>query len=103
MKHWTIRWRIIASFGVMLALIIIMTALQYNRLIAIETEETEVESLALSRLLRATAIRAWADSLLVTQQFVFEPEEAGRRRLEGSLEHSRAALETAVSAVQLTV
>src|SRR5262245_33137947 len=101
MKHWTIRWRIIASFGVMLALIVIMTVLDYNRLLAIENEATEVEASALTHLSKATTAReAWADDLLITEQFVLEPDEAVRRRLEGQLQTSREELETAVAGAQ---
>lgn len=65
MKNWSIRARIIASFGLMLLLIAIATALSYTRLRKIDTEAASVRRDSVPQLYLATTMRgAWAETFL---------------------------------------
>jgi methyl-accepting chemotaxis protein WspA len=69
MKNLSVRWRIVASFIVILMLMTGMAVLDYTRLVQIETETANVEHSALNGLADATALNhAWSESLSLTTQ-----------------------------------
>jgi methyl-accepting chemotaxis protein WspA len=69
MKNVSIRWRIVASFIVILLLMTGMALLDYARLVQIDAETSNVEHSALNGLADATALNhAWSESLSLTTQ-----------------------------------
>ncbi|VVE80576.1 methyl-accepting chemotaxis protein [Pandoraea sputorum] len=71
MKHWSIRHRILASFGLILALMALMAGIAYTRLSAIEVEAHSVESDSTPGLYYSTMLRgAWFESYQLLQQVV---------------------------------
>ncbi|VVE69681.1 methyl-accepting chemotaxis sensory transducer [Pandoraea anapnoica] len=71
MKHWSIRHRILASFGLILALMALMAGVAYTRLSAIEVEAYSVESDSTPGLYYSTMLRgAWFESYQLLQQVV---------------------------------
>lgn len=71
MKHWSIRHRILASFGLILALMALMAGVAYTRLSAIEVEAHSVESDSTPGLYYSTMLRgAWFESYQLLQQVV---------------------------------
>ncbi|ALS59817.1 methyl-accepting chemotaxis protein [Pandoraea norimbergensis] len=71
MKHWSIRHRILASFGLILALMALMAGVAYTRLAAIEREAFSVESDSTPGLYYSTMLRgAWFESYQLLQQVV---------------------------------
>jgi methyl-accepting chemotaxis protein WspA len=70
-KNWTLRQRILASFAVIIAIMLLMVVLSYSRLLKIETSESSVRDDAVPGVFFSSMIRsAWVDSYLQTQELV---------------------------------
>lgn len=71
MKNWTLRQRILASFAVIIAIMLLMIVAAYSRLVAIESSEEAVGSDSIPGLYYSSMIRsAWVDSYVTSQQLV---------------------------------
>ena len=71
MKNWTLRQRILASFAVIIAIMLLMIVAAYSRLVAISTSEEAVRSDSIPGVYYSSMIRsAWVDSYVTTQQLV---------------------------------
>ncbi|MBV7479060.1 methyl-accepting chemotaxis protein [Pseudomonas sp. PDM31] len=65
MKNWTLRQRILASFAVIIAIMLLMVVVSYSRLLTIESSEASVREDALPGLYHSSMVRsAWSDSYL---------------------------------------
>nr|WP_282581659.1 methyl-accepting chemotaxis protein [Pseudomonas umsongensis] len=64
-KNWTLRQRILASFAVIVAIMLLMVVVSYSRLLKIESSEASVREDALPGLYYSSMVRgAWSDSYL---------------------------------------
>ncbi|TDF78317.1 methyl-accepting chemotaxis protein [Pseudomonas sp. H9] len=71
MKNWTLRQRILASFAVIIAIMLLMVVAAYSRLVTIEAGEEEVRTDSIPGVYYSSMIRsAWVDSYVLTQQLV---------------------------------
>ena len=71
MKNWTLRQRILASFAVIIAIMLLMVVVSYSRLLKIEVSENSVRDDAVPGVFYSSMIRsAWVDSYLQTQELV---------------------------------
>ncbi|MGE8479086.1 methyl-accepting chemotaxis protein [Pseudomonas sp. S07E 245] len=71
MKNWTMRQRILASFAVIIAIMLLMIVAAYSRLVAISASEEAVGSDAIPGVYYSSMIRsAWVDSYVTSQQLV---------------------------------
>ncbi|MFJ3151805.1 MULTISPECIES: methyl-accepting chemotaxis protein [Pseudomonas] len=71
MKNWTLRQRILASFAVIIAIMLLMIVAAYSRLVAIETAEEAVGTDSIPGVYYSSMIRsAWVDSYVTSQQLV---------------------------------
>ncbi|WLG96879.1 methyl-accepting chemotaxis protein [Pseudomonas sp. FP198] len=71
MKNWTLRQRILASFAVIIAIMLLMVVVTYSRLLKIEASEQEVRTDAVPGVYYSSMIRGgWVDSYVKTQQLV---------------------------------
>ncbi len=71
MKNWTLRHRILASFAVIIAIMLLMVVASYIRLEKIETSESTVRTNSVPGVFYSSMIRsAWVDSYVYTQQLV---------------------------------
>ena len=71
MKNWSLRQRILASFAVVIAIMLLMVVASYSRLQAIEASESEVRTDSVPGVFYSSMIRsAWVDSYVYTQQLV---------------------------------
>ncbi|WP_458128364.1 methyl-accepting chemotaxis protein [Pseudomonas sp. Z2-11] len=71
MKNWTLRQRILASFAVIIAIMLLMVVITYSRLLKIEASEQEVRTDAVPGVYYSSMIRGgWVDSYVKTQQLV---------------------------------
>src|SRR5215217_4625407 len=94
MKHLSVRWRIVASFIVILMLMTGMAVLDYSRLVEIETETENVEHSALNGLADATALNhAWSESLGLTTTLL---QATDGRRAEAELQQNAKFLAQAI-------
>ncbi|RAI71521.1 methyl-accepting chemotaxis protein [Pseudomonas fluorescens] len=68
MKNWTLRQRILASFAVIITIMLLMVVVSYSRLLKIENSEASVREDALPGLYYSSMIRgAWSDSYVRIQ------------------------------------
>ncbi|ROM78505.1 methyl-accepting chemotaxis protein [Pseudomonas brassicacearum] len=71
MKNWTLRQRILASFAVIIAIMLLMVVVSYSRLLKIEDSEENVRVDAVPGVYYSSMIRGgWVDSYVLTQQIV---------------------------------
>ncbi|MHC8403954.1 methyl-accepting chemotaxis protein [Pseudomonas sp. TMB3-21] len=78
MKNWTLRQRILASFAVIIAIMLLMVVASYSRLLKIEENETSVREDALPGLYYSSMLRsAWVDTYLHTQEMLGLKEGQG--------------------------
>jgi len=77
-KNWTLRQRILASFAVIIAIMLLMVVVSYSRLLKIETSEASVREDALPGLYYSSMVRsAWVDTYLRTQEVLGFKEGQG--------------------------
>ena len=77
MKNWTLRQRILASFAVIIAIMLLMVVVAFTRLLVIEDSSDEVRQDALPGVYYSSTVRgAWVESYVRTQQLL--SEGAGR-------------------------
>lgn len=73
MKNWSVRLRIIASFAVVIAILLLLAIVAYARLINIEEGADSVRDDAVPGLYQISRIRSvWVDHMLLTQQKLLE-------------------------------
>ncbi|SDH28055.1 methyl-accepting chemotaxis protein [Pseudomonas abietaniphila] len=73
MKNWTLRQRILASFAVIITIMLLMVVVAFNRLWVIENSGDEVRLDALPGVYYSGTVRgAWAESYVRTQQLLVE-------------------------------
>ncbi len=71
MKNWTLRQRILASFAVIIAIVILMIAVAYSRLVTIEVGAKSVATESMPGVYYSSYIRSsWVDSFILAQQVV---------------------------------
>jgi methyl-accepting chemotaxis protein WspA len=76
-KNWTLRQRILASFAVIIAIMLLMVIVAFNRLLVIESSGDAVRLDALPGVFYSSTVRgAWVESYVATQHLL--SEGAGR-------------------------
>ncbi|WP_152225139.1 methyl-accepting chemotaxis protein [Pseudomonas sp. SCB32] len=71
MKNWTLRQRILASFAVVIAIMLLMVVISYIRLLDVEASTERVSHDAMPGTYALTTVRsAWTDSILMVQMLV---------------------------------
>ena len=74
MKNWTLRQRILASFAVIIAIMLLMVVASYSRLVSIENSQDKVRTDSIPGLFHSSMIRsAWVDSYVETLHLMNEP------------------------------
>jgi len=70
-KNWTLRQRILASFAVVIAIMLLMVVISYTRLLRVEASTKRVNEDAMPGTYALTQVRStWTDSILLTQVLV---------------------------------
>ncbi|MBC2657656.1 methyl-accepting chemotaxis protein [Pseudomonas sp. MSSRFD41] len=78
MKNWTLRQRILASFAVIITIMLLMVVVSYSRLLKIEAGEERMRSDAIPGVYFSSMIRgSWVDSYLRTQAILGLDEGKG--------------------------
>ena len=71
MKNWTLRQRILASFAVIIAIMLLMVVASYSRLLSIQSSEEKVQTDSIPGVYYSSMIRsAWVDSYVLTLELV---------------------------------
>jgi methyl-accepting chemotaxis protein WspA len=74
-KNWTLRQRILASFAVIIAIMLLMVVVAYTRLLSIESSSEAVSNDAIPGVYYSTLTRsAWVESYLRTLELLGEDE-----------------------------
>ncbi len=90
---WTIRRQILVSFGVILALTLVVAAVAYMRLSRIDQEAAAVKGQSLPALEYAASIQdAWSDDFLLTEEYVLQSDQAVKQRILARVTDSRVQL-----------
>jgi methyl-accepting chemotaxis protein WspA len=72
-KNWTLRQRILASFAVIIAIMLLMVVAAFNRLLVIEQSSDAVRLDALPGVFYSSTVRgAWVESFVTTQHLLVE-------------------------------
>ncbi len=105
MKNWTLRQRILASFAVIIAIMLLMVIVSYSRLLKIETSEASVRDDALPGLYYSSMVRsAWVDTYFRTQEMLGLKEGQGYSAEEAdSFKNFEARLQEQMKNYQDTV
>jgi len=105
MNKWTIRKRILASFGIILTLMVVMAVIAYTRLSAIERDTRNLNRDSLPGLYTAAGVRsAWNESYVLTQRLVFIDTDSGSiKRDETRLAETKQALDQFAQEYQKTL
>jgi methyl-accepting chemotaxis protein WspA len=102
--NWSVRRRIIASFGLILTLMVIMAVVAYTRLSRIDQEARAVQSDTLPGLhLGMVLMNAWSNDILLSEQRIFEQDPAQRQKIDSRLAESATALDAATAAYARTI
>ena len=101
---WTIRWRIVASFGIVLAAMVIMGAVTYTGLARIRAETATATNDSLPGLAHAMSTgNALLATFVTVEQFALQQDPAGRQRLLSQLEAKRADLDNEIATYETTI
>src|SRR5262245_19742664 len=94
MKGWTIRRLIVASFAVILLLMIGTTAIAYLRLARIEQEARSVQSGAIPALYYSTLLQeTWSDNFTLTQEYLLETDARLQQQVQQKLQSNRSEID----------
>jgi methyl-accepting chemotaxis protein WspA len=102
---WSIRQRILGSFGLILALMIVMAAITYHRLSAIanDTQTLQIDSMPGLRI-SSTLQANWFENFLATQRLIIaDNDPANVARDRALVESSQRGLEQATHDYEATV
>jgi methyl-accepting chemotaxis protein WspA len=103
MNAWTIRRLIVASFGVILTLMVIMTALAYTHLARIDQESRAAQSGSIPGLYYSSIIQdAWSDDFLLTEERVMQSDHSAQGG-ESRLQHGRGDMDTLSAKYESTI
>jgi methyl-accepting chemotaxis protein WspA len=101
---WTIRWRIVASFGIVLAAMVIMGTVTYTGLARIREEAVAATSDSLPGLSHSMAMNsALLDTFVAMEQFALQTDQAGRERLLPQLQARRHELDKEIATYEKTI
>nr|WP_137885813.1 methyl-accepting chemotaxis protein [Pseudomonas sp. 2FE] len=83
MNNWTLRQRILASFAVIIAIMLLMVVTSYSHLLMIEEEGRDMQGDALPGLFYSAMIQgAWMERLVLAQQLVGRHGDQGLSQAE---------------------
>jgi len=105
-KNWTLRQRILASFAVIIAIMLLMVVVSFSRLLKIQDSEERVRADAVPGVYYSSMIRGgWVDSYVLTQQIVglsgnHEITAEDKTRFQGFEQHLREEIQNYQQLIQ---
>jgi len=104
MKNWTIRWRIAASFAVILALMAVTAAAAYTRLVRIEQLTTGIERDILPGLHYSNQIVVdRMANYSLTEEYALQTDAAVKQQLQAAIMASRDYTKTLLAQFNATI
>jgi methyl-accepting chemotaxis protein WspA len=90
MKIWTIRWRIVVNFAVILVLMLVMATIAYTRLVRIEDLSRSIETDSVPGLYYSNQITiALIANYALMEQYALQADEAQKQKLRSAILASR--------------
>jgi methyl-accepting chemotaxis protein WspA len=104
-KNWTLRQRILASFAVIIAIMLLMVVVSYSRLLKIENSEEAVRDDAVPGVYLSSMIRsAWVDSYLQTLEMLGLRDDKGLSDTDkADFKSYEARIQTQMASYQKTI
>jgi methyl-accepting chemotaxis protein WspA len=104
MRDWSIRTRLMAGFGVVLALFVLTALLTYRSIETIRRDVAEMQTDSVAGLANSAAIRAgWVDDLIYIQQALYMADASARQRAMANISTHARELDTAIAAYEATI
>ena len=104
MRNWTIRQRILASFAVILALMVVMGGVAYLRLALIEQKATTIQQDAVPGIYFSSQLMtALVTSFSLTQEHILQEDPAMMRQVDSLLQANRGNLESLIKNYETTI
>jgi methyl-accepting chemotaxis protein WspA len=104
MNNWTIRQRILASFSVILALMLVMGGVAYTRLALIEQKATTIQRDSMPGLdFSAKLMTALITSYSLTQEHILQEDPTLGRHVDSLLQANRGVLESLIKNYDATI
>ena len=104
MKNWTVRQRIIWSFGAVIALMIGMGVFAFNRLATIEQETAGLQKDSMPGLYYSNQIMIdWFKTFSLAERHVLSPDRMEKQKVEALLETQRIRMDDVIKAYELTI
>jgi len=104
MRNWTIRQRILASFAVILALMVVMGGVAYTRLALIEQKTRTIQLDAIPGLYFSGQLESdWVENYSLTQEHILQQDMAAMRKLESQLAANWANQESLIKNYEKTI
>jgi len=104
MKHWSIRTRIIASFGLVLALMAVMAAITLVYLSRIDREARAVQTDSVAGLVASSSLRVhWAEEFVLVEEIGDQSDPAVQQGLLSELVRNRLEIDQAIAEYENTI
>ena len=104
MNNWTLRQRILTSFAVVIAIMMLMVVVSYSRLLSIESSEKSVRSDSLPGIYYSSLIRdVWVDDYVLTQQLVGQASGRDMAQADKEFERFEEGLKNAMATYRTTI
>jgi methyl-accepting chemotaxis protein WspA len=104
MNNWTIRWRIVLSFGIVLALLVVMAGVAYTSLRRIERETVAAQTDWAPGLFQAVELRKNLNvDFILMRDYELQLDAAGRRSIEAQTQTTAARFQAALTDYQATI
>ncbi|MES2569151.1 MAG: methyl-accepting chemotaxis protein [Verrucomicrobiota bacterium] len=98
MKDWTIRRRILVSFGIILMLMIVMSAIAYVRLTQIGEDTDALRANSLPGLIYGTQLRTdGVENYSLVKAHILQRDPAGMRKIEEALKANQSRAEGVIA------
>jgi methyl-accepting chemotaxis protein WspA len=103
LKNWTLRRRLLASFALIIAIMLVMVAISYSQLLSIEKQERALQADALSGLHYSDQIRSLAfENIVLIQQLATRDQGSAEKFLQ-QLQGNEEQLVTLMAEYEKTV
>lgn len=104
MKNWTIRQKILASFAVIVTLLIVMGGFAYTRVAHIEHGAIHWQKDSLLGVYYSSQLMgAWMANYSLTQEHIRQEDAAAKRKVEAQLQANRTKLEGLIRDYETTI
>jgi methyl-accepting chemotaxis protein WspA len=103
-NNWTLRQRILTSFAVVIAIMMLMVVVSYSRLLSIESSEKSVRSDSLPGIYYSSLIRdVWVDDYVLVQQLIGQASGRDMTQADKEFERFEQGLKNSMASYRTTI